>query len=299
VLLRVLSKPNSALVFGSSGFMGSELCSNLLFNGFRVRTIGRSPSNDYRVALTDCSAIRAVIEATKPTHAVNLVALTDVDMCERAPDRAREVNCGLLECLARLASFHSFSITQISTDQVYGGVGPHSEKDDTRPINVYGRTKVLAERFLDPKRDLVIRTSFVGKSRALRHPSWTDWLVTMLSAGRSVSIDSRVKFSPLHVRAVCNLVSLSIRYGLGGTYNLGSCTSMTKIQFASRLASSLRLDASLILGRGTEASQGVAPRPLDLRLDSSKFEAALNVKLPIIEETLNQTCQDYGESHDQ
>jgi dTDP-4-dehydrorhamnose reductase len=229
----------------------------------------------------------------KPHTVVNLAALTDVDLCERDPDKAFADIVHPLDFLRQVQGAYPFRIVQISTDQVYSGGGPHSEASSTRPINAYGRMKLLAEGLLDINRDLIVRTNFIGRSQSQKKKSWTDWLVKSLSSGKEVRIDPRAQFSPLHVHDICHYVSLCISENISGLFNLGSSTSVKKIKFAREFASDLAFDDQLIRELEPAAIVARAPRPLDLRLDSRRFESRMNINLPDVSAVKQRTLKDY------
>ena len=74
---------------------------------------------------------------------IHLAALSSPTHCEKHPGDAWMINCPL-----GLMSFRA-PIIYLSTDQVYeGSKSFYTERDDTRPVNVYGRTKLAFERAL-------------------------------------------------------------------------------------------------------------------------------------------------------
>jgi dTDP-4-dehydrorhamnose reductase len=75
--------------------------------------------------------------------------------CEDHPDEAHEINTTASEYLARLAEEIGACFVQVSTDSVFDGEkGNYSETDVPRPLNVYAKTKLSAEKggFLRPTR---------------------------------------------------------------------------------------------------------------------------------------------------
>src|SRR5688572_18968789 len=76
----------SILVLGSSGFLGSRLSSALSNAGHRVvkQVRGRPPQADERdIGELTKRALTEALRDLRPEVVVNLVALTDVDLCEQ------------------------------------------------------------------------------------------------------------------------------------------------------------------------------------------------------------------------
>jgi dTDP-4-dehydrorhamnose reductase len=71
-----------------------------------------------------------------------------VDECERDPDRAFGVNALGTRHVAEAARRYGAHLVVLSTDYVFDGKAsrPYVEWDETRPLSVYGRSKLGAER---------------------------------------------------------------------------------------------------------------------------------------------------------
>ena len=106
----------------------------------------------------DAAAVRA---ALRPDDVViHTAAMTDVDGCEREPERAFAVNAA---GAANVAETGARTIL-LSTDYVFDGeaTGAYVEDDPTGPLSAYGRSKLEAERaVLGRPGNLVVRTSWV------------------------------------------------------------------------------------------------------------------------------------------
>src|SRR5918997_4753186 len=101
----------------------------------------------------------------RPEAVVNCAAWTDVDGCERDPDRARLVNSGAVEILARESRGVGASFVTISTDYVFRGdrEGFYTQRDDPEPQSAYGRAKLEGERRAQTAtaRCAVVRTGWI------------------------------------------------------------------------------------------------------------------------------------------
>jgi dTDP-4-dehydrorhamnose reductase len=83
----------------------------------------------------------------RPKLVVNCAAFTDVDGCESDPDRAFAINGRGAGNVARAAEQAGGRVVYISTDYVFDGEKrePYREDDPTRPISVYGQSKLEGE----------------------------------------------------------------------------------------------------------------------------------------------------------
>lgn len=98
--------------------------------------------------ISDETAVRRVFCEWRPKLVVNCAAFTDVDACESEPERAFAVNARGAGHVARAAEHAGGRVFYISTDYVFDGEKrePYCEDDPTRPISVYGRSKLAGEQ---------------------------------------------------------------------------------------------------------------------------------------------------------
>lgn len=90
---------------------------------------------------------------------VHCAAFTDVPGSEVQKQHALLMNIFATRSVAILYS--DVRIVYLSTDYVYPGIdGSYKETDPASPFNFYGFTKLGGEAFMEPDKDLIIRTSF-------------------------------------------------------------------------------------------------------------------------------------------
>lgn len=115
--------------------------------------------------VTNPGAIRRVIDYMRPEFIIHCAAMTDVDGCEREPERAYRVNTAGTQHLAAAAHDVGATLVYISTNYVFDGQSdePYHEFDPVNPISVYGRSKLAGEeavRALCP-RHVIVRTAML------------------------------------------------------------------------------------------------------------------------------------------
>lgn len=106
-----------------------------------------------------------VVRQIRPEVILHAAAIADVDRCEADPDLAFRVNTVGTACLAAAAHEIGATMIFISTDYVFDGAkgSPYTEFDLPNPMNIYGRSKWLAEeavRSLCP-RHFIVRTAWL------------------------------------------------------------------------------------------------------------------------------------------
>jgi dTDP-4-dehydrorhamnose reductase len=117
--------------------------------------------------IVDGRAVGQTLAEIGADWVVNAAAYTAVDLAEDQPAAARAVNDTAVAALAQAATREKARLLHLSTDFVFDGKAgrPYRTTDATRPLNVYGVTKLAGERYvLEGGAGIVMRTSWVYSS---------------------------------------------------------------------------------------------------------------------------------------
>jgi dTDP-4-dehydrorhamnose reductase len=284
------------LLTGVSGLLGLNLAK--CFTPSRVGLYGMSSRHEVRLPGLQCfscdlrEADRAVelIEQLRPSVLIHCAAATDVDWCERNPEEAFSVNTHPCSYLASAMNKVGGTFVLISTDAVFdGGRGSYSENDEPRPLNVYARSKLAAERLVTAlaERWIILRTNIYGWNGQQKN-SLAEWIYRELNSGRAITGFKDVIFAPLLTSDLAPLILEMLKRNLQGLYHVGARDAVSKYDFARQLAEFHGFDETLIRpGKLAEATLG-APRPLNTSLLSRKLESDLRQPLPSIAEGLKR-----------
>ncbi len=160
---------------------------------------------------------------------INSAALTNVDYCETHEEEAVRINADAVRQIAEICARKNARCIHISTDYVFDGekTSPYCEKDDAKPISVYGESKRRGEIELlgVSEKNLAVRVSWVfGPDR----PSFIDAILKRaLESDHAEAIGD--KFSaPTYTLDVAELLRPFLRDisegGLLHVCNTGECT---------------------------------------------------------------------------
>ncbi|ADG12528.1 dTDP-4-dehydrorhamnose reductase [Caulobacter segnis] len=145
-----MAGPRIAL-FGANGQLGSDISTLAAQRGLDLVPVTR--------AQLDASDPTPSFDGLAFDVAINCVAVTRVDDCEKDPAPAVAINAHFAGRLARACAARGARLVQVSTDYVYGGQAqrePLSEEIGRAPVNVYGATKALGEDLARLEHDDVI-----------------------------------------------------------------------------------------------------------------------------------------------
>jgi dTDP-4-dehydrorhamnose reductase len=232
-----------------------------------------------------------------PDVIVNLIGLTDVDRCEEQPNEAFLANVRTVENITNWIKQEKTSchLVHISTDHVYDGANLHSEVPVTL-TNYYAFSKYAGELAASSVSSTILRMNFFGRSNCTKRISLTDWLYRALSNGDHIQVFEDVLFSPLSMTTLSENIEMIIQKKPIGVFNLGSRAGMSKADFAFAFAEELNLPTRTMTRTTTDKVMFLKTyRPKDMRLDSSKFENILGVKLPLLIDEIKRVAKEYDE----
>lgn len=283
------------LVTGCNGLLGS----NLVFQaaeGHRVIATTREhalSAGQVELAVMDISneaEVHSVLMQFRPDLIIHCAAETNVDLCEAQPERAERINSDGTRHVACVAAELGAVVVFVSSDSVFDGHrGGYSETDQTGPLNVYSRTKLLGEQAVLEMSDknLVVRTNMFGWNM-LPKKSLSEWCLAQLREGKQIHGFADVLFSPLLVNDIASLILEIYSTGLCGLFHLGARDHTSKYEFARRIARQFGLDDSIVESSNLGAASLSAPRPKRTYLDVSKVTAALGRAMPSIDDGIEQ-----------
>ena len=153
---------HNILVTGSNGQLGNEL---------RLIVEEKDKVNNYfftdveELDITNKSSVSQFLHANKIDIVVNCAAYTNVDKAEDESEIADLINHIGVKNLAESCKERDGFLIHISTDYVFDGTKntPYTETDKTKPLGVYGETKLRGENAIlnSGCEYVIIRTSWL------------------------------------------------------------------------------------------------------------------------------------------
>ena len=229
---------------------------------------GPAPGRHVVCDLLDARRTAEVIRACRPDVVIHAQALSDVDRCEREPMLADALNVTAIRHVLRALDGAGALVVYISTDYVFDGTkgAPYDERDEPRPISVYGRSKLEGERTaLAAPRSIVVRTSTLFGSGRM---NFCDHIVGQLTAGEPVEAFADQVTSPTYSDDLAGGIaqlSAALRdaWNVEGprVFHLANAGGCSRVEFAMRVAELLGLPRTLIRGIPMAQQRRPALRP--------------------------------------
>ncbi|MBD2778442.1 family 1 glycosylhydrolase [Iningainema tapete] len=263
------ASPAPLLIIGATGTLGKAFARLCELRGISYQLLSR-PDMD----IADSLQVNAVLADLKPWAIVNAAGYVRVDDAEREPDICMRVNATGAAILAAACADHNVALLTFSSDLVFDGAlfNPYIESDAVAPLNVYGRSKALAEKLVlevNPS-SLVIRTSaFFGP--------WDDYnFVTIalrqLSAGNTFVAAEDGIVSPTYVPDLVNTSLDLLIDGESGLWHLANKGAIAWADLARLAAQRAGVSISSLIARPTQELGLIAQRPIYSVLGSHRGE---------------------------
>lgn len=270
------------LQFGTTGQLATEL--------FRQ-------GSDHDVALTalsraDCdlansaAAAARVLEA-RPDLVILAAAYTAVDLAEAQPDLAMAINAEAPGAIAAACETVGAALVNISTDYVFDGAGgaPYAEDAPTRPLSVYGATKLAGERAVSAAcaRSLSIRTSWVVSAHG---KNFVKTMLRVAAAGGPLKVVDDQRGRPTSAADLAGfilsqagrLAAAKAGDAVFGVVHFANADEVSWRSFAKAIFAEALGDQAPEVGATTTAAYVTpAARPLRATMDTAKVRRVFGV----------------------
>lgn len=288
------------LVVGAGGLVGSNVVTEALSRDWSVGGTYRSDRPRFDVPLSrldvrDRTEVRSVVDRFDPDVVVNCAAMTDVDGCERDPERARAVNADAPATMAEVCRERAIPFVHLSTDYVFDGESgaPYDESATPDPRQAYGRSKLAGERAVRRQHDapLILRLSFVyGVHRGGEDATLTGfpaWVRGRLLANDSVPLYTDQRITPTRAAHAAGTTLDLLRDGREGTYHLACRSCVTPYEFGASIRERLDAPADLLERASVDDADRAAPRPRNTCLAVDRIESTLRRRQPSLADDLD------------
>lgn len=256
------------LIFGAAGQLGSELYQRLK-SRHEVLGLARREAD-----ITQLKQVLEIAHRFLPEVIINAAAYTDVDGCERDPERAFLVNALGARNVAIAAREVEAKLVHISTDYVFDGKkeSPYREHDPPNPINIYGLSKLTGEEFVrgQTPKHFILRVAW------LYGRTGKNFLKTMLSLSQTedeLRVVNDQWGTPTCVEDLVRQIGLLIETDFYGTYHCTSQGECTRFDFALEIFKNVGYEAEILPnGAFRLIPQNEGLRPITIRpVPSTEF----------------------------
>ena len=275
-----------AVVFGSAGQLGVELVRELKERGFGVLAWDRAS-----VDITDAGAVERALAGYEAEIVFNAAAYNQVDVAEKEPQAAFQVNALAVRNLALGCRQVDAQLVHFSTDYVFDGTAtrPYTEEDMPRPLGAYAVSKLSGELYARAYLDgaLVVRTSGVFGPGGLTtaRGNFVELMLRLAGSPNPIRVVEDHVASPTYAPALAARTIDLAEKRCSGVYHVGGGTPISWFEFARLIFETAGVSPQLTATNEREY-RTPARRPRYSALSNGKMEKAGVAPMPALKDAL-------------
>lgn len=279
-------RDNKILILGSTGFLGRYFYrefGKLALPHTSGSALNLKAKEGFLISdLNSREHIKKMLYENEFAGVINCIALSDIDECERNPQKASWLNADLPKALAEECKSAGAKLIHISTDAVFLGDEPFSsETRQANPKSIYGQTKYRGECYvLDTNPDsLVFRVNFVGWNP--RGKSLFNFFYTNLKNRKPVKGFHDIFFTPMYARDTVKIIAELMTKKVNGLFHVVGDERISKFEFGQRIARIMKEDPNLVQMSSYLDTNIATTRTPDLSLSNARIKE-LGILIPTI-----------------
>lgn len=271
------------LLFGSTGFIGSQLKEALSEKGHEVA--------DPRIEIQNLDEVKRIFEEVKPDWAINATGKTgipNVDWCETHPVETLGVNVGGSLNIVSVAYSMGIKVAQISSGCVYDGDndGKGFTEEDVPNFfgSLYSRSRVISEKLLKEFPNVLqlrIRIPILGK----HHPK--NLIDKLIKYPQMINVTNSCTVMEDFVPATIKLMEMDKT----GVFNMTNIGALNHVEIMTIYKEMVDPDFKINVMSKKDQDE-LNKRRSNCVLSTEKREK-LGVHMPLLEESIRRILKGY------
>jgi dTDP-4-dehydrorhamnose reductase len=265
------------LVIGAKGMLGKDLVEVLLSSLRGDEVFGLDIDE---IDITEENKTVTKIESIQPGIVINVAAYTDVDGCELHEEKAFAINAEGMRHVALGVGRCGAKVVYLSTDYIFDGKKgkPYFEDDPPHPLNVYGRSKLKGEQYVQE----LVKDALIVRTQWLYGKYGNNFVASILRQAREKKVLSVVDDqigSPTYTVDLSKAISLLIQREAHGIFHVANSNLCTWYDYAQRILTLSGATGVKVLPISSKELSRPAPRPSYSVLDTQKLKREVGMTL--------------------
>lgn len=260
-------------VIGASGTLGTKMMQVLSADYTVIGTCNtRSSAGLHELDVVSKEQLTAFLEVHKPQIIIHTAALTDLERCEKYPGEARAINVEPLKVISEWAVRNNAKVVFISTDGIFDGTkGNYVETDIPNAINIYGQTKLDAEKIVKLLPDyLILRVAVLYDD--VPSKKFINFCIDKLVKGETVNGAKDLIRTPTLAIDIANATKKLLEKNVNGIYNVTGNDKISMYETALLVAEVFGCDKKLVGSILSTELKSIVKRPLDCSMNIDKLK---------------------------
>lgn len=236
------------LLTGSSGLLGHAYAQAAVRRGHSItalynqnRPIADGLARTIQLDASEPEEVTKITIELWPDAIVNCAVISNASEVEADAMRAEKINVALPRLLAQLSTHLGARLIHVSTDMVFDGQSeqPYRSTDMPAPTNLYGQTKLMAEREVlehNTEDPVVLRIPILMGNSPSGQRSLHEKLIAAIKAGKKPKLfcdEMRQPCSASNVAEV--LLELTERRDLHGLFHWAGSETLSRFEMGQRI----------------------------------------------------------------
>lgn len=229
----------------------------------------------------------------RPDVVINCIGFTNVDDCERFPEKSWIINCKLPVDIAEICNINEIKFVQISTDHYLNLTNTKLLETDTiQLVNHYGYAKFCAEKMIMKvnQNSIIIRTNFFHFD--FKNPrTFLDKLVINSRNKVITQSYSDIWFTPISTKTLILCLNKLLELNFSGLVNVSSNEVISKYDFHKAVLDCLNMSKDLHRPVSVDDVKLRALRPKYMALDNKKLMEITRVNISNICDMISEEIE--------
>src|SRR3989344_4101630 len=281
-------------IIGSNGFLGTK-AKEVLSKNHEIIEGGRTNEEEFKLDATNKDQVRDFLLKHQPDIVLDTVALTSSVQCENNTGLAENLNYLTAKNISETCHEVDAYMVFMSSSYLFDGEkGNYKETDETKPINEYARTKIMAEKeVLKNPKSIILRVDVMygynGKNKK-------NGVFDMILSGNPIKLRQPDQLrQPIFVDDVPRIMIELIRNNQTGIFHLAGPNRITMIDFLKNLESIFRENSLISIDLAQRNSIKMPKIPFNATFDTSKVES-LGIKFTSLKDGLEKMNRKLAEN---
>lgn len=271
----------NVLIIGSNGQLAKELKNSLKSKKLKFFFISKQKIN-----IVSFNSLNFYVNKHNPSIIINCAAYTDVDNSEIKRKTVYNINCNGVKNLVKICKNKKIYLIHFSTDYVFKGDSQkYKEKDKTKPINYYGKTKEISEQIImgNLKSYVIFRLSWLMGNYS---NNFLKKIVSILKKNKKLLMVNDQFGNPTITFFVSKIIKISCenfyykKNIFNGIFHLANEPYLSKLEFTKyvyRQLKKLKLTENncKIIGVPSKTFKSKAKRPKNSSLNINKIKSKI------------------------